>query len=219
VAVVLAAPTRSPVSASTIRLPPEARTGGLWLRPSTAVTLGPEGRIPPRIDDRAEVSTPPSLKELADKFAWWSLSVARVDSVLTGDIPWADRRLGDRLPVRPGSRTEIYRSGNSSGPDMAEELIDVSEAGVGVRLRTPVGRGARLNVTLWGPGAAWCGRGTGVVCWSVIGEGGTCLAGLSLSRTLTSQALRDLVAGPLPTPELHAEAIELSGLPDQIKAC
>jgi hypothetical protein len=82
---------------------------------------------------------------------------------------------------------------------MAEELINVCEAGLGVRLRTRVRPGERLDVILWGPGAAWCGRGLGVVRWVLIGEGGTVLAGLRLSRRLTAEALRELSARPRPT--------------------
>src|SRR5947209_4886893 len=82
-------------------------------------------------------------------------------------VPWADRRMADRLPVRPGARAEIRRwGGGDGGPDVAEELINVSEAGVGVRLSVPVRRGERFDVTLWGPRAEWCGRGMGVVRWA-----------------------------------------------------
>jgi hypothetical protein len=107
-------------------------------------------------------------------------------------IPWADRRMNDRKIVQPGSRIEIRRWGDPAGPDMAHEIQDVSESGVRVRLWTRVRRGERLDITFWGPGAAWCGRGMGIVCWSVIGEPGEVVAGLRLSRRLTERALRAL---------------------------
>ena len=107
------------------------------------------------------------------------------------EIPWADRRMADRRPVRLGSRAEIRRWG-SRGPDMAEELIDVSESGLKVRLSSVVHRGEKLDVTMWGPEAAWCGRGQGVVRWVVIGEAGTVIAGLELTRRLTAQSLVEL---------------------------
>jgi hypothetical protein len=83
---------------------------------------------------------------------------------------------------------------------MADALLNVTEIGVGVRLWTPVRPGERLDVTLWGPHAAWCGRGLGIVRWTVIGEAGMVLAGLQLSRRLTAQALRELTARPKPQP-------------------
>jgi hypothetical protein len=113
------------------------------------------------------------------------------------EVPWADRRMADRLPVRPGARAEIRRwGGGAGGPDVAEELLNVSEAGVGVRLSVPVRRGERFDVTLWGPGAEWCGRGMGVVRWAVVFGRGTVLAGLQLNRPLVAEALHELTAEP-----------------------
>jgi hypothetical protein len=102
--------------------------------------------------------------------------------------------MSDRLPVRRGSRAEVRRWGGVGNPNIAEELLNVSEAGVGVRLSARVRRGERFDVTLWGPGAEWCGRGFGVVRWVVVFGGGTVLAGLQLSRPLTAQALTELTA-------------------------
>ena len=81
--------------------------------------------------------------------------------------------MADRLPVRP-ARAQIRRwGGGAGGPDVAEGLVNVSEAGVGVRLSVPVRRGERFDVTLWGPGAEWCGAGgMGVVRWAVVFGGG-----------------------------------------------
>lgn len=152
----------------------------------------------PRIVEPADEAWTRLIALFADDRLWQPGPATRPEPDLSGDVPWADRRLADRLPVRPGSRTEIRRWGAPFGPELAEELINVSAAGIGVRLCTAVGRGARLDVTLWGPGAAWCGRGMGVVCWSVIGEGGKCLVGLRLGRRLTARALRELLVPPNP---------------------
>lgn len=83
---------------------------------------------------------------------------------------------------------------------MAEELQNVSDVGVGVRVWGPIRPGDRLDITLWGPAAEWCGRGLGVVCWSVIGPPGHVLAGIRLSRRLTGEAVHALAmteGGPL----------------------
>lgn len=116
------------------------------------------------------------------------------DADLTDDVlPWADRRLYDRLPAKEGSRAEIRRWGISAGPDLAEELVDLSEVGIRVRLQTAVRRGERLDVTLWLPGALWCIRSMGIVCWSVIGADRLTLVGIHLRRRLTAQDFRQLV--------------------------
>jgi hypothetical protein len=112
------------------------------------------------------------------------------------EIPWANRRMSDRLQARRGSRAEVRRWGGEGNPNIAEELLNVSEFGVGVRLSAPVRRGERFDVTLWSPGAEWCGRGLGVVRWVVVFGGGTVLAGLQLSRPLTAKALTELTAEP-----------------------
>jgi hypothetical protein len=112
------------------------------------------------------------------------------------EIPWANRRMSDRLPARRGARVEVRRWGGVGNPNIAEELLNVSEVGVGVRLSAPVRRGERFDVTLWSPGAEWCGRGLGVVRWVVVFGGGTILAGLQLSRPLTTKALTELTGGP-----------------------
>lgn len=112
------------------------------------------------------------------------------------EVPWANRRMSDRLPARRGARVEVRRWGGVDNPNIAEELLNVSEVGVGVRLSAPVRRGERFDVTLWSPGAEWCGRGLGVVRWVVVFGGGTVLAGLQLSRPLTAKALTELTGGP-----------------------
>jgi hypothetical protein len=119
--------------------------------------------------------------------------------LVTPEIPWGDRRIADRHPIHPESRAEVRRWGATTGPDIAEELFDVSEMGLGVRLSVLVRRGERFDVTLWGPRAEWCGRGMGVVRWCVIGGPGVFLAGLQLGRRLTAQWLWDLTQLPAPT--------------------
>lgn len=178
---------------------PGALPAGVSIRPQAAVTVDSACRVRRRRHAASDSHPTPILKSPAHESAWSSLAPTLIERDLSGDIPWADRRLTDRMTVRPGSRTEIRRWGACSGPDIAEELINVCDAGVGIRLSTRVRPGERLDVTLWGPGAAWCGRGLGVVRWVLIGQGGTVLAGLRLSRRLTAEALRELSIRPRPT--------------------
>ena len=127
---------------------------------------------------------------------------------VTPELPWADRRIADRHPVRPGSRAEIRRWGALAGPDVAEDLIDASEIGLGARLSMLVRRGERFDVTLWGPRAEWCGRGMGVVRWCVVGGAGVFVAGLQLGRRLTTQSLRELAQ--LPAAASNVDSVRLS---------
>lgn len=167
------------------RFPPELWSAGEQTEPGLSATIpiacapfewpAPKGEAAP-----ARPAPNPPLQP-----------VPRPRPVRTGEVPWADRRMADRLDVRAGARAEVRRWG-SRGPDLAEKLLDVSEAGLKVRLSTAVRRGERLDVTLWGPEAAWCGRGLGVVRWVVIGEAGAAIAGLQLTRRLTAQILGEL---------------------------
>lgn len=111
-------------------------------------------------------------------------------------VPWADRRLGDREAPRPTSRAEVVRTGAWSGPDFAEELLDVSAGGIRVRVARPVRPGERFDVTLWGPGAVPCGRARGTVRWSGRAAGGALYAGLQLTRPLPAGVIRHLVGAP-----------------------
>jgi len=186
----------APVRVSSSEGNQRPRPAGLWLRPPAALTLGPASPVRPRIVESTDGPLARLLTHFADEFELPPVPPSPIDSELPGAIPWAERRLTDRVLVRPGSRTEIRRWGAPGTAEMADALLDVTASGVGVRLLTPVRPGERLDVTLWGPGAAWCGRGLGIVRWAVIGECGKALAGLQLSRRLTAHAVRELCASP-----------------------
>ena len=188
-------PPGRPSRAAADRVRAAAHPRGLWPRPPAGAGSEPALLLPPSLDRGADGPPPKVLVDLLDDRVW---SVPGPDPA--DGLPWADRRLADRRPVRPGSRAEVRRWGAPADPDMADELLDVCEAGVGIRVCTPVRPGQRLNVTLWGPGAVWCGRGLGIVRWAVIGEGRAVIVGVQLSRRLTAQALRDLSVPP-PEPD------------------
>jgi hypothetical protein len=144
--------------------PPRSTTGGC-IRQTNGRRPGPEGRLDAPVAEAI---------------------------LVVPEVPWADRRIADRHPVRPGSRAEVRRWGATGGPDVAEELVNVSDEGLGVRLSMFVRRGERFDVTLWGPRAEWCGRGMGVVRWCVIGGSGVFVAGLQLGRRLAARSLREM---------------------------
>lgn len=108
------------------------------------------------------------------------------------ELPWAERRLYDRFPARPGTRIEIRRLGILTGANLAKDLIDVSEVGVRARLTAAVRRGDVLDVTLWVVGGGWCVRCVGDVRWTVIGPDGLLVAGIELRRPLMPQDFKRL---------------------------
>lgn len=124
------------------------------------------------------VSHPPALADLT-----------LTDTPLDGPAP-PDRRGGDRLPPAPAARAEVHRAGVASGPDYADELVDVSEGGMKIKFSLAVRPGERFDVTLWGPRGEWCGRYLAVARWAVRTGPAAALAGLRLGRPLPRRAVR-----------------------------
>src|SRR5437763_972691 len=55
-----------------------------------------------------------------------------------GGVPARNKRLVPRRAVRGGVRAEVRRGMTGLGPDLAIGLTDLSEDGLGVRLKAPV---------------------------------------------------------------------------------
>lgn len=106
--------------------------------------------------------------------------------------PWAERRLDDRRPPRPGARAELRRAGLGLQPDLAVGLVDVSRGGVKVRLRGHARRGDRFQVTLRAPTGAIAAHGPAEVSWCVVESEGTALAGLRFLYPLAGRQLAEL---------------------------
>ena len=117
----------------------------------------------------------------------------RAEAFAADELPWADRRLDERFPVRPGASVEVRRWGIGVGNDLAVQLLDVSASGVGVQLKRLVRSGEQLDVTLWVPKRTWCIRCKSVVRWCILGPDGNALTGLQLSRPLLAQDFEALV--------------------------
>jgi hypothetical protein len=107
----------------------------------------------------------------------------------------ADRREDDRLSAVRPARAEVYRLGMATGSDFGDELLDVSQFGIKLRLCLLVRRGEQFDVTLWGPGGEWCGRYQAVARWVLRTGPATTEVGLRLGRALPRRAV-----GTLTTP-------------------
>jgi PilZ domain len=104
--------------------------------------------------------------------------------------PWADRRAGDRRPVRPGTRFEVRRGGD--GPDLAVALLDVSATGLRAAVRGGFSVGDAVVVWIAPPGEGWVYQGTAFVCWQSARAEGTALVGLRLRSPIPVVAAVDL---------------------------
>jgi hypothetical protein len=109
--------------------------------------------------------------------------------------PWADRRLADRHPPRPGTRVEVRRGVLGQGPDVVIDLLDLTVSGAKIRIRGHLRRADRVAVKLIPPTGAWVADGTAVVHWCLLGADGTLLAGIQFRRPLAICDLTALVAG------------------------
>jgi hypothetical protein len=75
------------------------------------------------------------------------------------------------------------------GPDLAVELMDVSQEGARIRLKAPVAPGEQVEVALWPPGGSRSLRGPAVVRWCRPAADGSAQAGV---RFRTRMTLNDL---------------------------
>jgi len=118
-----------------------------------------------------------------------------VDSRPPGDP--AGRRTAPRHPALPGARAEVRPWGGGPVPDVAVELLDVSELGVRVRFRLPAQVSQRFEVTLRDAGGNRLARVMATLSWSAPAADGTFLAGLVLGRPLLPDVVRRLAGPPL----------------------
>jgi hypothetical protein len=109
------------------------------------------------------------------------------------DLPWADRRVADRRPARPGSRVEVRRGQLGMSPDVALRLLDVSEGGAQVRVKCALRPGEQVEVALWPPADVQSVRGPAVVCWCLPTATGEFRVGLRLRRRMITEVV-DLIA-------------------------
>jgi hypothetical protein len=103
----------------------------------------------------------------------------------------ADRRRGPRYPPREGTTVTCREAG--AGPeDLALRALNVSELGVGLCLRQPLGRGQMVEVGLSAPGWPRPLIRVGTVVWSRLVPGGDCLVGVVFASGLEPAQLQDL---------------------------
>jgi PilZ domain len=104
-----------------------------------------------------------------------------------------NKRLLRRRPPRSGVKAEVRRGGTGLGPDLGLGLIDLSEDGLGLRLRAAARPGEEVEVVLL---RSWNGKPLKVraeVRWCRPDPDGSFLSGVRLRRRLCRREFQDLV--------------------------
>jgi PilZ domain len=120
--------------------------------------------------------------------------LARLRGRPAGPKPGRDRRRVPRLPVPPGVRATVHLEAPDEGTDVALGLIDVSEDGAGLRLRTPVRPGEETYLALYPPGGVdlVLVRRRAAVVWCRPESGSSFRAGVRFTSRLTPDDLHVL---------------------------
>jgi hypothetical protein len=103
-----------------------------------------------------------------------------------------ERRLSRRLAAKDGAKAELRVGALGMGRDVAFGLVDVSQDGLCVRVKTRLDPGSEVEVKLTGPGLGKALAFVATVCWCRPIDGFH-LAGLKLNRRLTYREINDLV--------------------------
>ncbi len=109
-----------------------------------------------------------------------------------GEVTRQERRLTRRRPARGGARLEVRRGDLGLGPDVAAGLVDVSEDGIGLRVKVEAQVDDRVTVGLGRPGGGKLLVAQGLVRWCRPEPDGRFRVGLALRRRLTHADLMDL---------------------------
>jgi hypothetical protein len=101
----------------------------------------------------------------------------------------ANRRGSRRLPSRNKVRVTCRKGDMDLGPNLAVSLLDASQTGVRLALKTPLDMGQIVSLTLDAPSGSRPARGVGKIVWAVPAADGTCLVGVRLHKPLTYNEL------------------------------
>jgi hypothetical protein len=105
-------------------------------------------------------------------------------------VPQTERRRATRRPAPPGARAVVHLGTAGPSTDVALGLVDVSEDGAGLRLRTPVRPGESAHLALWSPDRSEPIRRWAAVVWCRPAPGGSFRAGVTFRRPLSPDDLQ-----------------------------
>lgn len=106
--------------------------------------------------------------------------------------PVPERRAARRRLARSGVRAELRRGILGMGPNLAVGLVELSETGARLRLKTTVQAGEEVEVALWPPVGLRSLRGPATVRWGRPARDGTYLVGVRFRRRLAASDMAHL---------------------------
>jgi PilZ domain len=121
------------------------------------------------------------------------LAYARGGTTSTMPPAQPERRRVPRLPAPPTARAMVRLGDPDTGTDVALGLVDVSEDGAGLRLRTAVRPGEVTYLALTPPDGTALIRRRAAVVWCQSMGTGSFRAGVRFRRRLSAEDLRVLV--------------------------
>jgi hypothetical protein len=106
--------------------------------------------------------------------------------------PRRNRRLTRRKPPRGKVRVACYRGTHDLGPNLASGLLEVSESGARLKLRSALDAGQEVMLLLEGQGHLRPLRMPGNIIWCAATTEGTFLAGVRFQRQLPWSELQHI---------------------------
>lgn len=110
----------------------------------------------------------------------------------TDSAAGVDKRLGHRRPARPRAEVEFRRGLSGLGPNLAEELVDVSDDGLCVHLKESVAPGEEVEVAVGRPLGGKLHRRHARVRWCRAAWGAGFLVEVVYSRRLTTVEVNEV---------------------------
>jgi hypothetical protein len=111
---------------------------------------------------------------------------------MSASISAKNRRRATRKAPRGKIEVACHKSAIELGPGLALELLDLSEVGMRLTLRSALSRGQEVLVTLEGPPQTRAMKLSGTVAWCLVGAEGNYVAGIQFYKPLLHSDLTRL---------------------------
>src|SRR5688500_7462579 len=106
----------------------------------------------------------------------------------------ANRRVSPRRRPKNGAKVSCQKGSLGLGPNLALSVVDVSETGMRLILKSPREKGQVVEINLTVPGHPRPVKLPAVIVWSVPEPGGSCRVGARFQRSLNYRDLLQIAA-------------------------
>jgi c-di-GMP-binding flagellar brake protein YcgR len=106
-----------------------------------------------------------------------------------------NRRSSKRWGSRKSASIEVRKGALGLGPNIATELLDISEGGVRVIVKAPLQEKDQVEIALSGHGVRKAIKRLAVVCWSFKTESGEYATGFNFDKRLSYQDISNFGKG------------------------